>query len=51
MNALFFPFVYEKVDKKKELELIPLHIEVPESQPLPVEKPKEEVPRIVIIQL
>ncbi len=44
----YFPFIHEK-KKKKEIEQIPLYIDVPELIPPP--KKEETDPSVVIIEL
>lgn len=44
----YFPFLYEK-KKKKEIEQIPLYIDVPDYAPPP--KEKEADPSVIIIEL
>ncbi len=45
----YFPFIYEK-KKKKEIEQIPLYIDIPDYEPLPP-KEKEADPSVIIIEL
>lgn len=46
----FFPFIHKIKKKKKELEPLPLYIELPQL-PIPQSEPVEEDQYIIIIDL
>lgn len=47
----FFPFVFEKLKKKKELEPQPLYVELNPPPPEPPKEEESEESRVVIIEL